>query len=65
MICHFKYLLTCVCHSQKKKMSEEELKKLSQQYDQMTEKFQKEKDEYVDACLNSLLKGVQFLMNIY
>ncbi len=45
-------------------MSEEELKKLSQQYDQMTEKFQKEKDEYVDTCLNSLLKGVQFLMNI-
>ena len=29
-------------------MSEDELKKLSEQYDQMTEKFQKEKDEYVD-----------------
>ena len=28
-------------------MSEDELKKLSEQYDQMTEKFQKEKDEYV------------------
>lgn len=28
-------------------MSEDEMKKLSDQYDQMAEKFQKEKDEYV------------------
>ena len=32
---------------QKKKMSEDEMKKLNEQYDQMTDKFQKEKDEYV------------------
>ena len=36
-------------------MSEDELKKVSEQYDQMSEKFQKEKEEYVPVmtCLNS------------
>ena len=33
-------------------MSEEERKRLSEQYDQMAEKFQKEKDEYVIIYLS-------------
>jgi hypothetical protein len=43
-------------------MSEEELKKVSEQYDQMSEKFQKEKDEYVDYDLFKFLTNLDLFL---